>query len=82
MKKFVETYRGAEIFEDHGVTHSEGEEMGKRLTSTGFVPGSPNLHTDFMEEGATLKAALKKMHASIDQYLKKHSLHHFEAKDH
>ena len=81
MKKFIETYKGADIYEVRSIADNEGEEIEKRLTTNAVIPGSPNLHTDLMEDGETLEAAIVKMHAAIDRYLSQHQLHHFGSED-
>lgn len=80
MKRLIENYRGAQIFEEKNIDQREGRELKKKLVATATVAGHKNLRTNFIEDGDTMDEAMEKMHNSIDRYLQMNLLLQFEHK--
>lgn len=71
MKKHLDIYKGAAIYEIHP---SEGKALGSKLIAKALIPNQENMKVDFIEEAATLDEAMRQIKNAIDNYLLKHEL--------
>lgn len=78
MTKFLDTYKGADIYEVNQVDESKGQKLGFKLMAKGTLPKPKNMAVDFVEEAQNLNEALKKIRKDIDQCLNHHDLTNFD----
>lgn len=81
MTKFLNTYRGAEIYEVEEFDSSEVVKMGSKLIAKAMLPDQQNMKVDFAEEAATQEKAREKIKKAIDRYLDEHDIDKFEMKN-
>lgn len=81
MTKFLNTYRGAKIYEIEEFDSSEVQKMGSKLIAKAILPDQKNMKIDFAEEAATQEKAREKIKKAIDRYLDEHDIDKFETKN-
>lgn len=77
MKKFIETYRGAHIFELHLEKKVESMEVDCLLVAQATLPEAKNLKADFKEHAPSLEQGLIHIKKDIDRFLKERGISRF-----
>lgn len=75
--EFLDTYRGAKIYEVNPVNQSEGQKIEFKVKAEGVLPDTDNIKVDFIEEAGIREQAVKAVKLKIDHYLDKQGVKQF-----
>lgn len=74
MKKFVNHYNGAEIYEVSETDEAGVQQLNHRIVAKAILPGNGNLSVNFIQQSNNREQAIQHVQHEIDHYWEEHNL--------